>query len=186
MSISLSMPISCSLEIPNSAARSWIRVVATYFPRYWLFAVGYQTTGQRRIGNSDCLYRRLAQPCPQLRRYWPTQHRDALGLREPRHFLDRARAGILRQHHARQLPSLQPCPDTCYADHHISRTQPQTEQAGDACAHAAVGGPAPGVAAPGSSSSPPSSVISFRKAIIFSASSGDMPLISASATCVTD
>src|SRR6266566_2811941 len=32
MSISLSMPISCSLEIPNSAARSWIRVVATLTP----------------------------------------------------------------------------------------------------------------------------------------------------------
>src|SRR2546425_1258101 len=108
MSISLSMPISCSLEIPNSAARSWIRVVATHSSKdgYRLSAIGYQAAGQRRIGYSDCLNRRLPEPCPQLRRDWPPDHRNVPGLGEPLHLLDRALAGILRQHDARQLPPL--------------------------------------------------------------------------------
>jgi len=100
------MPINCSLEIPNSAARSWIRVVATYFPRYRLLAIGYQPTREIWICDANRLHRRLPQSRTQFPRYRPAQHGDSPSVCEPRHLLDRPRAGILRQHHARQLSSL--------------------------------------------------------------------------------
>src|SRR5579859_353130 len=57
MSISLSMPINCSLEMPNSAAKSWIRVVATK-PRSLLLAIGYR---QARAPTPGLSLRRPAQ-----------------------------------------------------------------------------------------------------------------------------
>src|SRR6266496_4756837 len=94
MSISLSMPISCSLEMPNSAAKSWIRVVATSILAVCCLAsaICRQPACQGRICDADRLDGRPAESRSQLLCCRPPQHRDAPGDGEPLHFFDGALA----------------------------------------------------------------------------------------------
>jgi hypothetical protein len=119
-----------------------------------------KSSGERAIRDAHRLHRGPAKSRTQLRCHGPAEHRDFPGLREPFHFVDRPLAGIRRQHDTHQLSPLQPGAHTRHADHHIARSQPEAEQARYAA---------------GDDSSPPSSVISLRKAISFSARSGVIP-----------
>src|SRR4029077_15601036 len=107
MSISLSMPINCSLEIPNSAARSWIRVVATLTPPLNpLSVISHQPSLQSGIGNADGLYGRPPEACPQFRGCWAPDHRAFIAFGKPPYLLQCALPGIRRQHHTHHLAPL--------------------------------------------------------------------------------
>src|SRR5947207_1866435 len=140
-----------------------------------------QAARQRGVGHPDRLDRRPAEPVAQCERPGPPHDRHPAGPREALHFFQRARAGVARQHDAAQRVALQLRPHARHADHHspAPAREPQPQQPDDPRVHAAGAGVSPGApAGPGSgSSSPPSSVISFRKAMSLSASSGVMPAI---------
>src|SRR5438105_11425523 len=140
-----------------------------------------QAARQRGVRHPDRLDRRPAEPVPQFERPRPQHNRHPAGPREALHLFPGAGAGIAGQHHAAQRVALQLRPHPCHTDHHppAPTPQPQTQQPHDPLAHAAgAGAPSGAPAGPGSgSSSPPSSVISLRKAMSLSAISGVMPAI---------
>src|SRR5207302_4861045 len=149
--------------------------------RHSLLQSPAQAARQRGVCHADRLNRRPAGRVAQRERPGPPHARPPAGPREPLHLLQRARAGVARQHDAAQPVALQLRPHPRDPDHHAppAAAQPQPQEPHDPLAHAAgAGAPSGAPAGPGSaSSSPPSSVISLRKAISLSASSGVMPAI---------
>src|SRR5437867_4503087 len=154
-----------------------------------------QPARQRGIRHADGLHRRPPQPRPQPLRHRTHQHRHPPCPREALDFLTGAQACVRREHDARQGVPLQLGPHAGHPHHDAPATAAgaQPQQPDQPVAHATGAGVSPAGSSPRSplpptaplsptapgaaSSSPPSSVISFRKAMSLSAISGVMPAI---------
>src|SRR5437773_2378143 len=137
-----------------------------------------QPAGQSRVFHSHRLYRRPAEPGAQLSGARSPHNRHPARAREALHLVPGARARIRRQYHAAQSVPLQLGPHPRDPHHHPAGPEPETQQPDEPLRHACCGDVSPAAAGPASaSSSPPSSVISLRKAISLSASSGVMSAI---------
>src|SRR3989441_998394 len=127
------------------------------------------------IRHPDRLHRRPAQPRSQALGGRSPHHRHPTRPRQPLHLFPGPQARVRSEHHAGQRAPLQPGPHA-QAQEAVHRVRHSGAGAGGG-ATGAVAPASPAAGSAGASSSPPSSVISLRNAISFSASSGVIPAI---------